>query len=274
MEMLPPRRSGLSSPLGLSWPAGTDAEARGAGRARARGAGDHGAAQVAGLGSPGRLRIVVVFEEADDAGRGSNSRAGGAGRGSNSRGGWCRSSNVEGGRSRSNEVEGRRSGCGGGRTTMGRGRSVAATSGAQGRAPGVGADDGAAANGCGVCRASTSNPPATRGEEGRHVTYKEERKDTVISTLLLSECFTFYACRRADNPSNQVSRLDPNSWESSQRGQTIHPCSRHTSGRSNQINSRKVLKKNQIQIENQIQNHPKVSTGCTLLRDSHPRLRG
>ena len=47
------------------------------------------------------------------------------------------------------------------------GRSVAATSGAQGLAPGVGADDGAAASGCGVRRASTFNPPATRGEEGQ-----------------------------------------------------------------------------------------------------------
>ena len=40
-------------------------------------------------------------------------------------------------------------------------------SGAQGGAPGVSADDGAAASGCGVRRASTFNPPATRGEEGR-----------------------------------------------------------------------------------------------------------
>ena len=162
MEMLPPRRSGpFSSPRGLSWPAGTDAEALGAGQ-----------------GSNSR---------AGGAGRSSNSRAGGAGRGSNSRGGWCRSCNVEGGRcrtsedesgrcrssdvesgrGRSDEVKGRRSGRGGGRTTMGCGRSVAATSGAQGLAHGVGADDGAAASGCGVRRASTFNPPATRREEGR-----------------------------------------------------------------------------------------------------------
>ncbi len=176
------------------------------------------------MGSPGRLRIVVVFEEADDAVRGSNLRAGGAGRGSNSRGGWCRSSNVEGGRcrtredeggrsrssnveggrSRSNEVEGRRSGCGGGRTTMGRGRSVAATSGAQGRAPGVVANDGAAASGCGVCRASTSNPPATRGEEGHHSIVYRRARYTVVSTILISE-ITFYLAL-AEEPITRVTR--------------------------------------------------------------------
>ena len=164
------------------------------------------------MGSPGRLRIVVVFEEADDAGRGSNSRAGGAGRGSNSRGGWCRSSNVEGGRcrtsedeggrsrssnveggrSRSNEVEGRRSGCGGGRTTMGRGRSVAATSGAQGLAPGVGADDGAAASGCWVRRASTSTLRRREEKRDECIVYRRGRV-FVVSTMLISECFTIYA---------------------------------------------------------------------------------
>ena len=97
------------------------------------------------------VRIVVVFEEQ----RRWRSCLG-AGGSAVGRGG-CRTSELEGGRS------GRGADC----TARGRGRSVAATSGAQGRAPGVGADDGAAVNGCGVCRASTSNPPATRGEEGR-----------------------------------------------------------------------------------------------------------
>ena len=68
-----------------------------------------------------------------------------------------------------------------------RGRgSVAATSGAQGLAPGVGADDGAAASGCGVRRASTSTLQQLEEKRDECIVYRRALM-VVISTMLISE---------------------------------------------------------------------------------------
>ena len=81
MEMLPPPRSGLSSPSGLSWPAGTDAEALGPGRANPRAGGAGRGSNSRGV-PPWRSGLswpAGTDAEALGAGRGS-------GRGSNGRG--------------------------------------------------------------------------------------------------------------------------------------------------------------------------------------------